>query len=379
MADQGERHASWLELFFDLVAVAGVAQLSHLLHSSPGWSGAGLYVLCFLAFWTAWMCFTVYGNVAAGTTQALPVLAAMMGLAVMAAAVPEIHGDRAKVFALAYVAVRVLSDRAWRGRGAVVVDWPVAQMGAGVVPWIASLWAGDPWRYYLWALGLVLDLVVSFTFNRDRMARAIAERQARASERRPELRSVTIARLDEAHFGERLGLFMIIVLGEGVLMVTQAMSELAAWHGAVFGTAIGSLALLAGLWALLLQRGFGGIPMLADTAPPRTMLLLHCLVAGVLAALASGMGELVESVPHGHVEPSARWLVCAAVAAIGVVGAGAAAARYGWLWGLRPLAPAVLIPALAGLLDPGAAGLVWLLVAAVAGQLLATRRKATGQ
>lgn len=33
---EGERHASWLELFFDLTAVAGVAQLAHLLHGSPG-------------------------------------------------------------------------------------------------------------------------------------------------------------------------------------------------------------------------------------------------------------------------------------------------------------------------------------------------------
>jgi low temperature requirement protein LtrA len=58
-----ERHASWLELFFDLVAVAGVAQLSHLLHGNASTRDAGLFVVCFLAFWTAWMCFTVYGNV----------------------------------------------------------------------------------------------------------------------------------------------------------------------------------------------------------------------------------------------------------------------------------------------------------------------------
>ncbi|MFJ7721318.1 low temperature requirement protein A, partial [Rhodococcus erythropolis] len=33
-----ERHASWIELFFDLVVVAGIGQLAHLLHGSPSWS-----------------------------------------------------------------------------------------------------------------------------------------------------------------------------------------------------------------------------------------------------------------------------------------------------------------------------------------------------
>ncbi|WP_414637638.1 low temperature requirement protein A [Amycolatopsis sp.] len=325
------------------------------------------------------MCFTGYGNIAAGAARALPVLTAMLGLAVMAAAVGEIDSDRAKVFAIAYVGVRVLSDRAWRGRSAIVVDWPVAQLGAGVVPWIVSLWIDGPWRYDLRAIGLGIDLFVSFTFDRERMTRSIAERQARAAGRRPGPHAISIARLDEAHFGERLGLFMIIVLGEGVLMVTQAMSDLEVWNRTGYGTVIGSLVLLAGLWALMLRRGYGGVPMLGESAPPRVMLFLHCVVAGVLAALASGMGELVESVPHAHPETSTRWLVCAAVAAIGLVGAGAAIAGNGWLWGLRPLAPALLIPALAVLLDPGVAGLVWLLVLAVALQLVATRAKATRQ
>ncbi|WP_019063632.1 low temperature requirement protein A [Streptomyces prunicolor] len=63
------RHASWLELFFDLVAVAGVAQIAYLLHGVPDVSDLGLYALLFLAFWTAWVCFTLYANAAYENTH----------------------------------------------------------------------------------------------------------------------------------------------------------------------------------------------------------------------------------------------------------------------------------------------------------------------
>jgi low temperature requirement protein LtrA len=63
------RHASWLELFFDLVAVAGVAQIAHQLHGVPDVSDLGLYALLFLASWTAWICFTLYANAAYENTH----------------------------------------------------------------------------------------------------------------------------------------------------------------------------------------------------------------------------------------------------------------------------------------------------------------------
>jgi len=46
-----ERHASWAELFFDLVAVAGVAALAHVLGPELDAAALGLYALLFLALW----------------------------------------------------------------------------------------------------------------------------------------------------------------------------------------------------------------------------------------------------------------------------------------------------------------------------------------
>ena len=85
--DAPERHASWIELFFDLVVVAGVGQLAHLLSHGPSLIDFGLYLLLFLAFWIAWAAFTVYGNVEGDTARIPFMLLAMLGLAVMVAAV----------------------------------------------------------------------------------------------------------------------------------------------------------------------------------------------------------------------------------------------------------------------------------------------------
>ncbi|MGW1120225.1 low temperature requirement protein A [Streptomyces tanashiensis] len=224
---ESERHASWLELFFDLIAVAGVAQLAHLLHGTPGAGDLGFYCLLYLAFWTAWMCFTTYGNVAADKVHTRTVLIGMFGLAVMAAAVPGVRTDHARAFALAYVLVRVLASRVWQHRGEVVADWPIAQLSVGVVPWLVSLWAEAPTRYWLWTAGLAVDLGLTFALSRNRiLARAQEEWEERAAvhERETGPRPAA-ARFDARHLDERLGLFTLIVIGESVALTVEASSE----------------------------------------------------------------------------------------------------------------------------------------------------------
>ncbi|GAB3374921.1 low temperature requirement protein A [Amycolatopsis echigonensis] len=362
-----ERHASWLELFFDLVAVAGVAQLSHLVRGTTSWSDAGLYVVCFLAFWTAWMCFTVYGNVTGEAARTMPVLLAMAGLVFMAGAVHDI-GEHAQAFAIAYVAVRGLASRVWESREntRIIVEWPVVHAGMGVVPWFVSFWVDAPWKYALWALGLGIDLVAGLTMSGERVAARLADR---ASQSKRPMPGLAFAHLDLAHFGERLGLFTIIVLGEGVLTVTEAMTETPDWDGPLFWTVLGVLALLAALWGAALFQGFGGIPYLAQTAwGPRILLPVHCLVAGLLAALAAGFGDVVESVSHGHVAVGTRWLLCGCVAAFTVVGVVArVASGTGKRWDFVAVLAGVGITAglgfAGGALTP--ARFLWVLVVAV--------------
>ncbi|MGW1067889.1 low temperature requirement protein A [Streptomyces aureus] len=365
-----DRHASWLELFFDLVAVAGVAQIAHLLHDG-GAAELGQYVLLFLAFWTAWICFTLYGNVAGERTHTRTVLAAMFCMAVMAAAVPGVHAGengQARALALAYVVVRLLADRVWRHRREILVDWPAAQMSLGVIPWIVSLWAHEPARYWLWALGIALDLYVTFTVSaRDIVEshRAHDRHERKRSSRREALLPVSVAAPDADHLSERLGLFVIIVLGEGVAQVIEAASEVP-WNRRLYGLASAAFLLLVALWSLSFRHGYAGVPYLtARSLPARAALPLHCFLCGCLAALAAGLGaatEHLETLPAGT-----RWLLCASLAGYFLL-TGVAALRQpggtqGWL--LSVVLPCCSLPLLiagfgAGL---GTVAVVWLLVA----------------
>ncbi|WP_329285111.1 low temperature requirement protein A [Streptomyces sp. NBC_00691] len=363
---ESERHASWLELFFDLIAVAGVAQLAHLLHGTPGADDLGFYCLLYLAFWTAWMCFTTYGNVAADTVHTRTVLIGMFGLAVMAAAVPGIRSDHARAFALAYVLVRLLASRVWQRRGEVVADWPIAQLSAGVVPWIVSVWAEAPARYWLWALGLALDLGLTFARSRNQiLARARGEWEERAAGReRPSRPRPVAARLDAAHLDERLGLFTLIVIGESVALSVEASSE-AEWTSRLGALAAGSFVLLLALWALAVRRSCG-VPLLGfGVLAPRFALPMHCVSTGALAALAASLGGAVEHV-DGELPPGMRWLMCGSITAFLAVGllAGAASGR-GARWGLGAGVPVVVAPVLLGAFAGrgSPAALVWALVA----------------
>lgn len=78
--ERTERHASWAELFFDLVAAAGVSTLAYVLRFELDAAALGLYALLFLAFWLSWTTFMIYSNVAAGQTRVIRLMTGMFGL-----------------------------------------------------------------------------------------------------------------------------------------------------------------------------------------------------------------------------------------------------------------------------------------------------------
>ncbi|MFB7936501.1 low temperature requirement protein A [Streptomyces sp. NPDC127049] len=376
---ESERHASWLELFFDLVAVAGIAQLAHLLREDPTRGDLALYCLLYLAFWTAWMCFTTYGNVAAGKARTRTILLGMLGLAVMAAAVPGIESDHGRAFAIAFVAVRFLASRIWQGRGEVVVDWPTAQLSAGVVPWLVSIWAEAPTRYWLWALGLAIDLGLTFVLSRNRLLTRAQEewRERYAGRERPSPTPPVAARLDARHLDERLGLFTLIVIGESVAVAIEAASQ-TEWDAPLGALAVGAFVLLLALWSLAVRRACG-VPLLAFGAlAPRFALPLHCVATAALAALAASLGGAIEDA--GEPLPAdVEWLLCGSVAVFLTVGLlGGALSGRGVRWilavGVPVAAAPVVLAAVSHHVHPAA--LVWALAAVARWPWLYDKRRA---
>ena len=104
-----EQHASNLELFYDLVFVLAVTQISHLLLADLTWGGAGEAALVLLVVWWAWNYTTWVTNVLdpESVPVRLLVLAIMFASLVMAVAIPGAFADRALLFAGAYVAIQI--------------------------------------------------------------------------------------------------------------------------------------------------------------------------------------------------------------------------------------------------------------------------------
>src|ERR671916_323052 len=103
--DRGEQQVTPLELFFDLVYVYAITQLSHLLLGQPTVGGALQALFLLLVVWWAWQ-YTNWFD-----PEALPVrlmlVAVMLASLVMSVAIPGAFGERGLMFALAYVAIQV--------------------------------------------------------------------------------------------------------------------------------------------------------------------------------------------------------------------------------------------------------------------------------
>jgi low temperature requirement protein LtrA len=368
-----ERHATWKELFFDLVVVAGIGQLAHLLHEDTEPMTLGLYAVLYLAFWISWAGFAVYGNIAGDGAKTRVLITAMLGLSVMAASVPGIHGSRASAFVVAYVVLRWYAG-AVVSRGKVLLDWPLAQYGLGALPWLVSLWVDAPARYWLWGVGIVIDLGVLLLTSGERALQEAEERleRVKSSRRRggPAAGLLTIEgkRAEEEHLWERLGLFVIIVLGEGLIQIIDAAADSATWDRATAVVALGAFALLASVWTAGLLHGTAGIPQLRPhLVAPRIVMVLHALLTGALAALAAALGVAVEHT-HEALPTQYRALLCGAVAAYCALGlVTAALVGKGRRWILARGVPSVVIPVVLLFVWPDlhVGLLVWLLVAVI--------------
>ncbi|MGH3761609.1 low temperature requirement protein A [Actinophytocola sp.] len=186
--EPADRHASWLELFFDLVVVVAVSQLAHLLHGdahhAPGALDIVTFFALYLAIWLVWTTFMLYANVVADRVRVPTVFLGMAGFAVLAASIPEVLTERADLFARRVPVLQHPRQRcvhplppgpAVLGRGdaqrrAAAVDRLVLDRG----PWVAAVPAGpgdDP----------VVQRAVQP--RRRRRARRAAQREARAGGR----------------------------------------------------------------------------------------------------------------------------------------------------------------------------------------------------
>jgi low temperature requirement protein LtrA len=283
-ADGEGQRVTTLELFYDLVFVFAITQVSHLLLEHLTWAGAGQSVLMLLVVWWSWNYTTWVTNEL--DAESIPVrlllIALMLASLLMAVAIPEAFGDRALLFAGSYVAIQVgrhlfLTFAAAepgtieRERAGRILAWFVA---AGVL-WIAGALVEGEARVALWLLALALDYVGPLvTFRIPGLPRVAPEAWAVGTE----------------HFAERFGLFVIIALGETIVLTGATTSDLELDAARVVAFCMAFLA-TAALWWLYFTSVARIAQRSLELSVNRTLLArdaytyLHVvLVAGVIVS-----------------------------------------------------------------------------------------------
>jgi low temperature requirement protein LtrA len=291
-----------VELFFDLVFVFAVTQVSHALLEHPDGLGALRAGMLFLAVWWVWVYTAWATNFLDPDRAPIRILLFGMMLAglVLAMALPAAFDGRGLAFALAYVVMQV-------GRTAFLV----AAIGPGdpglrrnflrVLAWLAlaaPFWVAGGLleghaRLALWGAALAIEyLSPAVYFWTPGLGRS----------------STTDWRVEGAHLAERCSLFVIITLGEA-LLVTGATFAALPWdapHAAAFGIAfLGSAAMWWVYFHIGAERGADTIARSAD--PGRMARLgytyLHLLVVAGIVVAAVG-DEMLLHHPEGTASPA---------------------------------------------------------------------------
>ncbi|MYW16787.1 hypothetical protein GT039_14595 [Streptomyces sp. SID2955] len=103
--DTADRSVGTLELFFDLVFVYAMSQVTILMLADISWAAFGRGLLALAAVWWAWVCYAWLTNTSdhAGPAYRLLIFLAMAAMLVAAVALPQAFGGRALVFGLAFL------------------------------------------------------------------------------------------------------------------------------------------------------------------------------------------------------------------------------------------------------------------------------------
>ena len=296
--DTDEVEVSPLELFFDLVFVFALTQvtayMAHEVDAGHGLEGLLRGVLLLMLLWWSWVGWSWLSNVTdvEAPTLKMTMLAGMGAVFVVALCIPEAFEDGEGgldgplVLALAYFLVRAMhflmfwlvarEDAGLRGQ---LRRFAPTVAGSSIVLVVASQTEGDT-RTALWALAIVVDYVGTW------------------------LGGASGWRLPSpGHFSERHGLIVIIALGESIVAIGVGVAEKPITWPILVAAALGLLLASAMWWAyfdvsaLIGERALADEPLETRTRLARTAFTfahMPMIVAIVISAL--GLKKVLEYV-----------------------------------------------------------------------------------
>jgi low temperature requirement protein LtrA len=229
-----EQRVTPLELFFDLVFVFAITQVTSLLAADPTWAGVLHGMLVLTALWWAWAAYAWLTNTVDSDEGVVRIamLGAMAAMLVVSLAVPEAFGDHGVLFAGAYMVVRVLHLvlYAIAGKhdpellGAVLRLALTATLGPILLVYAGFL-EGDE-RVTVWIVALALDFLGPAVIGRGRGWRVSVE-----------------------HFAERHALIVLIALGESIVAIGVGATSIELDLGVVVAAVL-AIVLVSALWWL---------------------------------------------------------------------------------------------------------------------------------
>ena len=227
-----EERVTPLELFFDLVFVFAITQVTGLVYADPTWAGLVKGMLVLAVLWWAWAAYAWLTNTIdpdEGIVR-IAMLGAMAGMLVASLTVPDVFGDDALLFACAYGAVRtahlVLYGIAARGDHdflQAIGRMAVGSAAAVVLLFVAAALDGVA-QVAVWAVALVCDLLGPYVGG----ARGWY--------------------LSPGHFAERHGLIVIIALGESIVALGVGATNVLT-VGVIVAAILGLIVAFALWWA----------------------------------------------------------------------------------------------------------------------------------
>src|SRR4051812_11471550 len=230
---EGEERVTPLELFFDLVFVFAITQVTGLVSANPTWTGVaeGIVVLGLLWWsWTAYAWLTGTVDPEEGVIR-LSIFGAMGAMMIASLAVPHVFGDDAWLFVVAYIAVRVahLALYAVAGRGDKELLGAITRLSYGTISAAVLLCIGAAIgghaQIVLWGVAILVDLLGAL------------------------IRGGRGWHLAAGHFAERHGLIVIIALGESIVAIGAGTLGHPLDLGVVLGDVLGLVVACALWWA----------------------------------------------------------------------------------------------------------------------------------
>jgi len=306
-APHEDSRVAFVELFFDLVFVFAVTQLSHglLHHYTP--VGFAETALLLLAVWWVWIYTTWVTNWLdpQRTPVRLLVFALMLGGLMLGVAIPDAFGERGLLFGVTYAAMQVgrslFMCLALRHHNAAnhrnflrITIW---LMVSGIF-WVSGGLAGHEARFLLWGAALIIEYISPLAlFWVPGMGRS----------------TTTDWDVSGGHIAERCGLFIIIALGESILVTGATFAELE-WTGPTIVAFVIAFVDSIALWWIYFHIGAESVSHYISRSddPGRVARLaytyLHLpIIAGLILVAVSD--ELILTHPTGQT----KWLEMAAL------------------------------------------------------------------